>query len=177
MKIIKKSTPLTALLLILFFTGCYFQTPANEGSISIKINSKALTGDYNGYFLEVLLTDASEIINVSTDGYYIQYEYVNRDPVPISVNGETVLKLPLSEDFYYSGNTSGQILLTDLAQGRKYRLQIKLRYRSYYVSGETVQVNEYDEGITGISNPFEIVPGGNTTIEITLYNDYYGSGV
>ena len=149
---------------VLLFGGCYIDPAADEqAGIAISISAKDIPSDYNGDMLKIsLFLDGSVLLTDvnSDDLLYSTYLYYTVEAAlpPVPFNGRPFEEFPIPSE-----EGSGTVRIEGIMPGPRYRLLVQLFYRGWEVSPW------YDNGVyAGLSDPFEVIPGGNVDVNVEL---------
>lgn len=149
----KPMNAIVAVLTALALGGCYW-TPAgtDSGAISLAVTlPRDVFPDHNGYLLRGWLYNAGDV-----SGRAAMFERPTFAADPITVDGYDHFDIALSQPA-----EGGSFTVADIVVGRKLRLYLVYGYNE---PGYTFWT-EYH----GLSDAFEVIPGGVTDVAIELY--------
>ena len=155
---------LPLLIVIIFVSSCYW-TPENSesgGTVTLEIATKAAAPPED-YVFHITFWDPDDI-----EGYHpVGSDYYVIDPAPdaepILINGEDEFIFETPSEYYPGeGYGSGTITIPEIPAGILYKMRLEVYEHS--------QGGIDDPYYHGLSEPFEVTPGGNVDVPIDIYN-------
>ena len=157
---------LPLLIVIIFVSSCYW-TPENSesgGTVTLEIATKdTIEGDY---VFHITFWDPDDIEGfLDGSGLFIP----EPDAEPILINGEDEFIFETPSGYApWEGGQSGTITIPEIPAGILYKMRLKV-YEHY-------EGDMWFADYHGLSEPFEVTPGGNVNVQIDIYNASEGGG-
>jgi hypothetical protein len=154
---------LPLLIVVVFVSSCYW-TPENSesgGTVTLEIATKdTIEGDYVFHITFWDPDDIEGFLELDGSGLFIP----EPDAEPILINGEDefIFEAPSGYDPWVGGQ-SGTITIPEIPSGISYKMRLEVRWHDS-------QGGIDDPYYHGLSEPFEVTPGGNVDVQIDIYN-------
>jgi hypothetical protein len=167
-KIVPIVSIMSVIVILLVISSCYWQPEESTGgSITLNLIAKDLPQEFNGYAFYVDFWNADDIDGeLSGNTVFVT---IQADAEPLFINGTDYFEeIGNPDGSIPDGGDSGGITFEDIPEGILYKIRLRL---AEYDGGEFQ--NFWTDGmlrnIGGLSEAFEVTPGGNVNVPIDIY--------